>query len=219
MKKMIRLTAIFVLLVGLAAVPMMSVAQEVSVGADVVSSYIWRGAKFGDGAAIQPTVEFSAGGFALGAWGSFGLANDLDSEADLYIGYGFDFGLYVGLTDYFFPSYDGIHPEYFDYDNHTLELNLGYEVGSFSISANRYIDDNSEDDTYIELAYSFGPASIFVGGGDESYTEDGDFAICNIGITGEKEIKFTDSFSLPVFASFIVNPDIEQTYMVFGVSF
>ena len=138
---------------------------------------------------------------------------------DLYMGYGFDFGLYVGLTDYFFPSYEGENPEYFDYDNHTLELNLSYEVGAFSISANRYLDDNAENDMYFELGYNFGPASIFLGGGDESYTEDGDFAICNIGITGEKEISITDSFSLPVFASFIVNPDIEQAYMVFGMSF
>jgi uncharacterized protein (TIGR02001 family) len=219
MKKMNRVAAIIVLLVGLAAVPAMTMAQEVSVGADIVSSYVWRGAKFGDGAAVQPCIEFSAGGFALGAWGSFDLANDIDSEADLYVGYGFDFGLYAGLTDYFFPSYEGENPEYLDGDNHTIEANLGYEVGPVSISANMYIDDNSNDDMYFELGYDFGLASIFVGGGDESYTADGDFAICNVGITAGKDIAVTDSFSVPVFASFIVNPDIEQTYMVFGMSF
>ncbi len=218
MKKMTLVAAIIVLLAGLATVPTVSSAQELSVGADVVSSYIWRGAKFGDGAHIQPTVELSSGGFALGAWGSFGLSNDVDSEADLYVGYGVG-GFYFGLTDYFFPSYEGEHPEYFDYDNHGLELNLSYEVGAVTISANRFLDDNMEDDMYFELAFSAGPASIFIGAGDESYTEDGDFALCNIGVTGEKEIQFTDSFSLPVFASFIVNPDIEQAYMVFGMSF
>ena len=133
--------------------------------------------------------------------------------------YGFDFGLSVGLTDYFFPSYEGEQPEYFDYDNHTLEANVSYEASGFSVSANMYLDDNTDNDLYVELGYDFGPVSIFIGGGNESYTEDTDFAICNIGITGKKDIKITDSFTVPVYASFIVNPDIEQTYMVFGMSF
>ena len=212
------LAAIIVVLIGLVAVPMASSAQELSVGADIVSSYIWRGAKFGEGASVQPTVEFSSGGFAIGAWGAFDLSDDEYAEADLYMGYGVG-GFYVGLTDYFFPVYQGEHPEYFDYDNHGLELNLSYEAGPVTISANRFLSDSMEDDMYFELAFSVGPASIFIGAGDESYTEDGDFALCNLGITGEKEIQITDSFSLPVFASFIVNPDIEQAYMVFGMSF
>ncbi len=41
-----------------------------SVSADLVSSYVWRGSKFGKGPAIQPTVKFTSGGFTLGAWGS-----------------------------------------------------------------------------------------------------------------------------------------------------
>ena len=89
MKKMFRMTAIITLLVGLLVSPMITSASELSVGADVVSSYIWRGAKFGDGAHIQPTVELSSGGFAIGAWGSFGLANDEDSEADLFFAHEF----------------------------------------------------------------------------------------------------------------------------------
>ena len=33
-----------------------------SVGADFYSNYIWRGSKFGQGPAIQPTVKFVTGG-------------------------------------------------------------------------------------------------------------------------------------------------------------
>lgn len=218
MKKMIGVAAIIVLLAGLVAVPMVASAQEVSVGADIVSSYVWRGWKFGQGAAVQPTVEFSSGGFALGAWGSFGLAHDDAMEADLYAGYGFENGLYIGVTDYFFPAADG-SVEYLDYDNHVFEANLGFGLGSLSFSGNMYFDSNTDNDTYVELAYDFGLASIFVGGGNESYTLDGDFAICNLGVSASKDITVTDSFTLPLFGSVILNPDTEQMYIVVGMSF
>lgn len=39
------------------------------VSADVVSSYVWRGA-YNAGASIQPTLGMSAGNFSLTVWGS-----------------------------------------------------------------------------------------------------------------------------------------------------
>ncbi len=45
-------------------------AQEMSVGADIVNRYIWRGTDFGRSPSIQPTVEFDTGGLALGFWGA-----------------------------------------------------------------------------------------------------------------------------------------------------
>ena len=83
-------------------------AQEMSIGLDIYSSYVWRGIKFGTGPAFQPTVEFSAGGFALGVWGSYCVSDDEAAEADLYASYGFDLGenasLSLTVTDYYFPS-------------------------------------------------------------------------------------------------------------------
>lgn len=216
MKRITRVAAIIVLLVGLAAVPMMASAQEISVGTDIVSTYVWRGLKFGDGAAVQPDIEFSYGGFAVGAWGSYGLSADYVApapEADLYVGYGFENGLYVGLTDYYFGG------DYMDSDYHYDEVNLGYEVGSFSFTAGMFFDDNMENDTYVEVAYDFGLASVFLGAGNESYTMDGDFAICNLGLSAAKDIVVTDTFTLPLFGSVILNPDSEQMYIVVGMSF
>ncbi|MFL2624563.1 MAG: hypothetical protein ACJ0O6_01000 [Candidatus Marisimplicoccus sp.] len=37
--------------------------------------------------------------------------------------------------------------------------------------------------------------------------------------SGSKDIQITDSFALPVFGSFIVNPEAETAFLVFGVSF
>lgn len=42
---------------------------KTSIGADLVSSYLWRGQKL-DGASIQPTIGLEWGGLSLSAWGS-----------------------------------------------------------------------------------------------------------------------------------------------------
>ncbi len=41
----------------------------------------------------------------------------------------------------------------------------------------------------------------------------------NLGFTLSKEIKITENYSLPVFGSFITNPEAENVFMVFGISF
>lgn len=203
-------------------------AQEESgssfdVGADLVSNYIWRGTKFGTGPAVQPFLEFSAGNFTVGSWGSFGITDNEAAEADLYLSYGFDFGLSLGLTDYYYPGSD-----YFDLSDstgsHGLEVNLGYELGGLSIGANYMINEagsagTAGGDMYFELGYSFDSFGLFVGGGDGWHTSDGAFSVCNVGISTSKEIKITDSYSLPVSGSAIWNPEKKQYYLVVGVSF
>ena len=111
-------------------------AQEMSTGLDIYSSYVWRGIKFGTGPAFQPTVEFSAGGFALGAWGSYCVTDDEAAEADLYASYGFDLGenasLTLTVTDYYFP---GPGVDYFEGSNHFFEPMIGIGAGPFSFTA------------------------------------------------------------------------------------
>lgn len=192
-------------------------------GADLVSNYIWRGTKFGTGPAVQPFVEFSAGNLTVGSWGSFGFTDNEAAEADLYLSYGFDFGLSLGLTDYYYPGSD-----YFDLSDsigsHGFEVNLGYEIGGLSIGANYMINEagsagTAGGDMYFELGYSFDSFGVFVGGGDGWHTSDGEFAVCNIGISTSKDIKITDSYSLPISGSAIWNPEKQQYYLVVGVSF
>lgn len=106
MKKTLLITASLLLLMALA--PQVK-AQEWSTGLDIYSSYVWRGTKFGSGPAFQPSVEFSAGGFAVGAWGSYSASTDEAAEADLYMNYGFELGekssLTFTVTDYYFPGF------------------------------------------------------------------------------------------------------------------
>lgn len=192
-------------------------------GTDIVSNYIWRGTKFGTGPAVQPFIEFSAGNFTVGSWGSFGVTLDEAAEADLYLSYGFDFGLSVGLTDYYYPG-----TEYFDYSSasgsHGFEINLGYELEGISVGANYMLNEapgagTAGGDMYFELGYSLNAVSLFVGAGNGWHTTTGDFALTNVGLSVSKELAITESFSLPLTGTVILNPETEQFYVVVGVSF
>jgi hypothetical protein len=189
-------------------------------GVDFYSSFVWRGTKLGTGPAVQPYLEFSTGGLTLGAWGSFDASGY--SETDLYATYSLPFGLSFGVTDYYLTDLD-----YFDYSDstgsHAFELTAGYEIKGLSLSANYVLNkaggiESDGGDIYLEAAYSFKYFGVFLGAGNGWTTTDGDFAICNIGIQAEKEIKITDNFSVPVTGQVVFNPDGRSLFVVVGFS-
>jgi hypothetical protein len=192
-----------------------------SAGADFYSSYVWRGVSF-SGPAIQPYVDFSTGGLSIGAWGSYGF--DGFQESDFYASYGFEFGLSLGLTDYYYPG-----TPYFNYSAdqsgaHGFEANVGYDIADFSISANYMLNEaglagTDGGDMYFELGYAFKDVIVFIGAGDGWHSGDGEFALVNIGLSAVREITLTDNFSLPLTGSIIMNPDMEQFHTVIGASF
>jgi len=193
-----------------------------TIGVDMVSAYVWRGIKY-TGPSIQPTVEYSIGGFTAGVWGSFDL-NNVFNEVDTYVSYGLDFGLSLGLTDYYYQGSNA-----FDFadttGSHALEANLNYTLKGFSASANYVINDTHSGDAgskggdmYFQLGYSFKYFDLFAGAGDGWHTEDGDFQVSNIGIGVTQDIKITDKFSLPIFAQIVVNPDREEYDLIVGIS-
>ena len=106
-----------------------------SLGADLVSRYIWRGKDYGNSPAIQPNVSFSFSGLKIGVWGSYGVLYRENSgnyaEFDPYISYTWKW-FTAGITDYFFPN--GFTPNdnnrYFNYDSkstgHTFEACLTF---------------------------------------------------------------------------------------------
>ncbi len=202
-------------------------AQEMNVGLDIYSSYVWRGIKFGNGAAFQPTVEFSAGGFALGVWGSYCVSDEEAAEADLYASYGVDLGenasLSLTVTDYYFPSPG---TEYFNGDNHYIEPMVGIGAGAFSFTAAYMLYDGAgingdgSGDLYLEAGVTAGPVGIALGGGNGQYSmkDDAGFDICNIAVSTSKELKITESFSLPLSGAVILNPSYESFHVVVGIS-
>lgn len=194
------------------------VKGEFAISADVVSRYVWRGTQFSDAPAVQPGLSYSYGGFSAGAWGSYAFDNT-GTECDLFVGYDFDFGLGIIVNDYFFPTYDGsalTTGGYVDDTNHFFEVGLTYGIKGLSLGAYRYMNQN--EDMYVEAAYEFEKVKLFVGAGDNAYSLSGNFNVCTAGVTFSKEVSITDTWKVAPYASFIVNPNREQGFIVLGIT-
>ena len=195
--------------------------SKCQIGTDIYTNYIWRGSKLGTGPSLQPSIEFTTGGLSLGVWGAFDASGYM--ETDPYISYEFPFGLTLGLSDYYLPNL----PLFEASDtagSHAFEVNTGFTAGGFSLSANYILNEaggigSAGGDMYFQAGYEFRDFNIFLGAGDGWHTSDGEFAICNIGIGAVKEIKITDTFSVPVTGQVIMNPEREQLFVVVGFSF
>lgn len=221
---------------------------DLSFGADLMSRYIWRGTQFSTGPVIQPGIEYSKGGFAIGAWGSYAYNGDNDgAEADIYVSYTFADELFTAtLTDYFFPTDDiAVNNSYFDYKKestgHIFEGTLAFNgTEGFPISimaamnfwgADQDANGDQQYSVYIELGHSFTYKDIdidlFAGftpiDADEEKGESGFYGdtagFVNMGFTASKEVAITEKFSLPLSASVIANPMAENLFLVFGLSF
>lgn len=184
-------------------------------GADVVSSYVWRGTEYGTGIAVQPWMELGAGNLTGGVWGSFNQAEgEYDgNELDLWISY--DFGpLALTVTNYTFPGAGGVG-DVFDGD---IEVSGSTSLGPVDLTAGYFTDLEA---LYIEAGFPIGPVGIAVGygsDGDGAFYAGGDSGLVNISFSGSKDIAITEDYSLPVFGSFIINPDAEAAFLVFGFS-
>ena len=82
-----------------------------------------------------------------------------------------------------------------------------------------------ENPIYFEVGYSTSVNDIgfsaFIGGtpGEETaYYGTENFNIINAGFKVSKSIVVTDSFSIPIFGSVILNPESETLFYVFGLS-
>lgn len=210
----------------------MSVKAQFATGADIVSSYVWRGipqeGSNGGTPNIQPYATFTTGALTLGSWGS-GSFSGAVKEVDLYATYAISSKFALTLTDYYYNF--ASQPNYFKYSGgtgHVFEGTLAYTGSAFSASINTMFagaDKKANGDnalsTYVELGYQIAPvAKIFLGGslGESATYGTTGFGITNLGIKVSKSIAITDKFSLPVYAIVGANPYSKSTFFVAGVS-
>ena len=208
---------------------------EATISGDLVSNYIWRGQDCGD-VSIQPTLGVSYKGLSLTAWGSVGLSNSNDTkELDLTLSYTTG-GFNIGITDYWFNV--GLDPEnrYFKYDahgtNHVFEANIGYDFGLVSLqwytnfAGNDGLNKNGKRaySSYFEANVPFKLATVdwsatvgIIPYATSFYNEwTSGFSVTNIALKASKDIKITDSFSIPLFAQLVGNPRTQKGYFVLG---
>ena len=231
--------ALFAMMMVASATAIAQDEFETTVSADVVNQYIWRGQDLGN-VSLQPTLGIAYKGFSLTGWGSVGLTDVNDTkEFDLTAAYTIG-GLNIGITDYWFNKVAGGDPEgrYFKYDahstNHVFEANIGYDFGVASVQwfTNIAGNDGTNKDgkraysSYAEVVVPFKFAAVdwtatagAVPFATTSYnTWTSGFAVCNLSLRATKDIKVTDTFSLPVFGQISANPRTQNAYLVFGVT-
>lgn len=234
-----RVISVLTLLLGMAiAVPCSVAAQdkvETSVGADLVSGYIWRGQDLG-GVSIQPSLSIAYKGLSLTAWGSVGIDKEDSKEMDFTLAYETG-GFSISITDFWTVPYGG-ETNYFHYGahstSHVFEAQIGYDFGPLAVNWYTNIagaDGVNEDgdraySSYVSLAAPFTLGGLEwtaeVGAtpwATDYYAEADGFTVCDISLATSKEIKITDTFSLPAFGKLSFNPATEGTYLTFGLSF
>ena len=207
-------------------------AQEFSLGADVVSRYVWRGIDFGNSASIQPSLEFSAGKLVIGTWASYAMSpvSADASEHDLYLSYTAG-PISIGVTDYYFPNSKGEAADFFNFENpdgaHVLEPFISFNgVEGFPVTILAAINAYNEADQSIYLNASIAPTvqdvDLSLGAGfsarESEWYATGGFSMIDLSIGASKSIPFTNKFKLPVFVQYILNPTAERSYLVFGFS-
>jgi hypothetical protein len=198
--------------------PNISYSQDF--GADLVSSYVWRGTQFGSGAHIQPYMDLGSGNLTGGVWGSFPTsAKGGGNELDLWVSY--DFGpLALTVTNYTFPSEGGVYADGEGlFNGDYTELAASTSIMGVDLSAGYFTEAEA---LYVELGFSTGAVDIALGYGDDQadgFYAGGGSGLVNMSFSGSKDIQISDNYALPVFGSFILNPEAETAFLVFGISF
>lgn len=216
-------------------------AQEkpvsLEIGADIVSSYLWRGQKDG-GFSAQPSakVNFAKPALSFEVWASASLFKESEKEVevanmeeiDLTLSWEATDRLTLSLMDYYL--YEGKYIAGWrsgEGSAHTLEAGVAYDFGPLSLAWNTVIlgdDFHATGDrrfsTYVEAE-----APFTLGGVDCSATlgfcpwDDGftanahNFSVVNLSLTATKEIK-----GFPLFSTLSFNPRSQEIAFCVGVS-
>ena len=218
----------------LIALPLAAGAQDslsVDLQADIVSNYVWRGLKLGH-VSFQPTMAVSWKGLSLEASGNTGLTNHEgdNNEIDLTLSYETG-GLSLGVVDDWSDENDARFFYYKkDATGHIFEGFVKYDFGPVCASwqtffaGNDYQDDDGKRaySSYLELT-----APFQLGGFDwqatagavpwaSDYYDTSGFRVTNLSLKATKDIKITNTFSLPLFGELVGNPTSQNFYFIAG---
>lgn len=217
-----------------------------TVQGDLVSSYIWRGVyqtgvsfqpTLGLSIAGFSLTAWGSTDFD-GNQASEGLAN---KEIDITAAYTFgNSGLTLSVADLWWAGQGAC--KYFNFKSHEtthhFEAGLAYvlPVEKFPLSIawftmfggqDKDAEANQNYSSYVELNFPFRVKMVDLNAtcGVLPYSSYGiyssgktnnGFSVTNVALKGTTAIKFTDSFSLPIFAQAIWNPRLEDAHLVFG---
>lgn len=212
---------------------------SMTVGADAVSHYLWRGMELG-GPSIQPSAyfDYEKGDWAvsLGLWGTKSVFKNRYgehyNELDLSVEASWR-TLTLSLSDYGEGEYFGPWQEGHFLDlglSWTLSENIPLTLSWYSIVNQTFegsMDGGGFDwaaafPSYVEAAYDFSVSaidfSVAVGLWPYAspYYENEGFGVCNLNLSAGHEFEFNHGGTLPVAAQIMYNPTWNEFF--WGVS-
>jgi uncharacterized protein (TIGR02001 family) len=147
-------------------------AAEVTVGTDVISSYVWRGITLTADPVVQPSVDIAhPSGFGLNVWGNFDLGDDDGvyeenqfSEIDISLSYTLDLdplSITVGYIEYVYPGAFEVHEitgeiEHVKADREVFVGTSAELLPGLTLDVTAYYEFETVKDIYAiaELAYA-----------------------------------------------------------------
>jgi len=197
------------------------------VGADLVSSYVWRGWYIA-GPSVQPALSLSAFGVTVGAWGSKDFSTT-DKEIDFFFSYEFK-GFSIGVADYWLMYEDA--PFFRNKGSHIIEGSLGYTFPEkFPLSLELSTLFAGDEDTsaggkkhystYISASFPFSVGDVNIEAGISVSPWKGmysnKFDVATISTKATKNLQLSAEYALPVYAELIVAPAQNNIFLVFGI--
>ena len=180
---------------------------EVSISADLVSQYLFRGSVASGAMSVQPTINYSTGSVNIGTWASRSI-DGTDHETNIYV------SLVAGPVNVTITDYTDASPDLFKVGDHLIEVMASYESGDLSGAV--AVDVlNGNTDLWVELGYNLGEVGdadvgLSLGLGNEKYTSDGDPMLALIGVN----VSHGDYFG-----SYQINPDVKGNMVFIGKNF
>lgn len=222
-------TRTLLLLTALFAVVVPAQAQQFSLGADIMSRYVWRGTDYGESASIQPALTYTHGAFSIGSWASYAVdpSAGLVNEHDLWLSFAAG-PVSFGVTDYYFPN-AGVG--FFELEDgggaHSIEPFVSFsgpETLPISLYAGMFVYNDPDNSIFLSAAYPFAVDGVDLSvrasasGGESALYGTDTFGIVEMSLTAGRSVPITETFSLPVKVAYILNPYAERSYLVFGIT-
>ena len=210
--------------------------QTIHFGVDVASRYIFRGTDQGSAPAIKPFLLAGRHGFEIGTLGSY-LITPQTAEANLQaIRASYTKGpLTLGVTDLYFPYRKGEWEERANFFNFRGNLEGAHfiepyvSVGSTSTLPIRVfmgytIHNDPDHPLYLHVSYPFSlgetnlSLELGASGRKSSLYRNDNPAIIEVILSASGRVPLSDTLSLPIGLTYILNPHAERSYLVFHVS-
>lgn len=199
---------------------------------DLANRWIWRGVAYSEAPVVQPSLGYTNGKLSMSIWGSYPIERRAYSEIDFMFEYQLSSKLKFGLVDYFAINDSiGAKHDFFNMKRettpHMLDIYGVYQpIDKIPVSflyslwfwgADRDLKGKQNMSSYFEGKYekrygqveTYAFAGMTLGKGFYA----SHLAVVNIGVGISKSINLAGLVSIPAQIEFVLNPELQNTYI------